>query len=398
MKILFISQFLPYPPDTGGKIKTYQTIKILSKKHQVFLIAFVDKKTDLKWEKELREICWGVKTFLAPLITTSHKKLLLKALGGFFNLKPFRLQKYFLKEAAEFIKNLTQQEKFDAVHFDHETSVQYLPYIDKAKQKLKIYDEHNISSEGLFGYVRYEKNPLEKVAYLFEALKFKYYEKKILPFFDKILTISESDRKNLIKKGADFQKIDFLPVPFGTKNLFHFGSKTILFLGLLSWWPNQDAVLWFYEKIYPLIKKEIPEVNFVIIGAHPPRKILKIGKEDNSVQVKGYVWDIKPFLSQVGVFIAPIRAGAGVRIKILDVLAFGLPVVSTEMAAWGINLEDGKNILLSNTEKQIAESVIKILKNKELANQIAYNGFCFVKKNYNLNKAEEVLNRAYRKN
>ncbi len=397
MKILFISQFLPYPPDTGGKIKTYQILKILSKRHQVFLISFADKEEDLRWEKELKEFCWGVKTFLAPLITTSHKRLFLKALWGFFNPRPFRLQKYFLKETVEFIKDLTRREKFEAVHFDHETSIQYLPYIYQAQQKLKIYDEHNISSEGLFGYARYEKNPLEKVAYLLEALKFSYYERRILSFFDKILTISRSDKKALIKRGASPSRVKFLPVPFKTENLFYFGSKTIFFLGLLSWWPNQDAILWFYKKVYPLVKKEIPEVKLVVAGAHPPKEILKINQEDSSVEVKGYVQGKKPFLKQAGVFVVPIRAGAGVRIKILDALAFGLPVVSTKMAGWGINLENGKNILLSDNEREMAQSVIKILKNKKLATQIASNGFSFIKENYSLKKAEEVLNWAYRK-
>jgi len=395
MKILFITQFLPYPPDTGGKIKTYRTIKILSKKHQVFLISFIDRKEDLKWEKELKKICFGLKTSLTPVITISHKKLLFRVIRGIFNPRPFRVQKYFLKEVAEFIKNLTFKEKFDAVHFDHETSVQYLPYIFNGEKIIKVYDEHNISSEGLFGYARYEKNLIEKVGYLIEGLKFRHYENKILPFFDKFLTISEVDRQSLVKRGVSVEKISFLPVPFKTEKLFHFSSKTVLFLGLLSWWPNQDAVLWFGEKIYPLIKKEIPEVKFLIIGRYPPKKIIKIAQKDASIQVKGYVKDKSPFLKKAGVFAVPIRAGAGVRIKILDALSFGLPVVSTKMALQGVDLNNGLNVLLADDEKRFAAAVIKILKNKNLAHKLSEKGRLFIKENYSLQKAKRVLDKVY---
>ncbi len=396
MKILFITQFLPYPPDAGGKIKTYQVLKILAKKHQVFLVSFVDRKEDLKWEKELKKYCLGIKTFLTPIITTSHKKLLFKAVRGIFNFKPFRIQKYFLKETVEFIRQLTLKEKFDAVHFDHETSFQYLSFIEDWQNKLKVYDEHNISSEGLFGYAQYEKNPLEKIAYLIEGLKFRHYEKKILPLFDKILAISDIDRENLIKKGILAEKINYLPVPFKAKNIFHFGSKTILFIGLLSWWPNQDAVLWFGEKIFPLIKKTIPKAIFYVIGAHPSRKIINFSQRDDSIKIKGYVSNIKPFLKKAGAFVVPIRAGAGVRIKILDALSWGLPVVSTHKAAQGIDLKNKVNVLLSDGEKQIAVNVIEILRDKELASKLSRGGLRFIGENYSLEKTEEILNLIYR--
>jgi len=395
MRILFITQFLPFPPDTGGKIKTWQILKILAKKHQIFLISFVERKQNLVWEAKVKKFCYGTKTFVAPIITTSHKKLKLKALLGIFNPKPFRVQKYYLKEAADFINKLTEKENFDAVHCEHETSIQYLPYVFNWEKNLKIYDEVDIASEGLFGYVKYEGNPVEKLAYLVEAIKFWFYERKKIFIFDKVLTISQLDKKRLIKRGLNPRKIVFLPVPFQTRSQFHFGSKQILFIGLLSWWPNQDAVLWFYRYIFPFIKEKISQVKFCIVGANPSKKIREIGQEDSSVSVTGYVKEAKKYFKKAGVFIAPIRAGSGVRIKILNAFSYGIPVVTTKTAAKGIRVKNKGEVLIEDEAKRFAAAVIKVLNNKKLAYGLSGKGMKFLKESYSSKKAKKVLEEIY---
>lgn len=391
MKILFITQFLPYPSDTGGKIKTWKILNLLAKKHQIFLISFVEKKEDLRWEPQIKEVCFGFKTFVTPIITTSHQRLKQKALLGILNPKPFRVQKYFLKEATQFISRLTRKEKFNVVWCDHETSFQYLTYVYEWQKKLKIYDEHNISSEGVFQTTKYEKNLLIKLAYFLEGLKFYFYENFWVKKFDKVLTISKRDKKKLIKRGIEKRKIKFLPIPFEKKPVFKFGAKNILFVGLLSWWPNNDAILWFYEKIFPKIKKKISGVKFFVIGANPSPEIQKIGKQDQSVVITGYVKDVLPYFKKAGVFVTPIRAGAGVRVKILEAFSFGLPVVSTKMAASGINVRNQESIFLAENEEEFVERVVEILSDERVSSELSQNSACFIKENYNQSEAERVL-------
>ena len=395
MKILFITQFLPYPADTGGKIKTWKVLRVLAKKHQVFLISFVEEKEDLRWELQIKKVCFALKTFVTPIITTSYQKLKQKALLGILNPKPFRVQKYFLKETADFIERLTKKEKFDVIWCDHETSFQYLTYVYEWQKKLKIYDEHNISSEGLFQYVKYEKNLITKFAYFLEGLKFYFYENFWIIRFGKVLTISKRDRKILIKKGIEKKKVNFLPIPFERKSIFKFGSKNIFFIGLLSWWPNHDAMMWFYKKIFPKIKKKILGVKFFVVGVNPSPEIQKIGRQDQSVVVAGHVKDVLPYFKKAGVFVAPIRAGAGVRVKILEALSLGLPIVSTRMAAMGIKLEDQKNIFLVDTEEEFVKRVVEILSDEKLASKLSQNGAFFIRENYNREEAERVLTWAF---
>jgi glycosyltransferase involved in cell wall biosynthesis len=391
MKILFITQFLPYPPDTGGKTKTLQTLKLLSREHQIFLVSFVEQKQDLDKRKYLRNLCYDMKTFVTPLITSSHWILKLRVLLGLFYVKPFRIQKYFLKETAAFVEQLTRKENFEIIYCDHETAIQYLPYVHQWQKKLKIYDEHNISSEGFLGYVRYEKNPLVRFVYLVEGIKFRLYEKRMFPVFNRILTISQVDKKKLIEQGISPSKIKFLPIPFKTKPQFNFGSKNILFIGLLSWWPNKDAVLWFYHRIFPIVKEKIPQAKFMVIGANPPEEIKRIGKQDRSVEVAGYVKNVHSYFRKTGVFVAPIRAGAGVRIKILDALARGLPIVATKRSATGIKVKDGKNICLADKEEDFTNAVVKLLEDEKLCRRISQEGLKFIKENYNQKKTLKVL-------
>jgi len=396
MKILFITQFLPYPPDSGGKIKTWEVLRLLAKDHQIFLLSFVERRKDLKWEGEVRTLCHGLKTFVTPIITQSHKELKKKAILGFFNPKPFRVQKYFLKEAADFIRKLTKKENFDAIYCDHLTSAQYLSYVYQWQKKLKIYDEHNISSEGFLGYAKYEKNPLEKLAYLAEGIKFWFYERRAIPVFDQILTISQADKEKISGWGIDPAKINFLPIPFKLRPQFNLGSKNILFVGLLSWWPNKDAVLWFYYSVFTVIRKKIPQVKFLVIGANPPEEIKKIGIEDSQVMVTGYVKDISPYYKKAGVFVVPIRAGAGVRIKILDALASGLPVVATKMATTGIKVKNKEEILIAEEPEEFARSVIKVLEDKKLAQKLSVSALQLIKVNYNQKKTTEILEKSSR--
>jgi glycosyltransferase involved in cell wall biosynthesis len=398
MKILFITQFLPYPPDTGGKIKTFQTLKLLAKKHQVYLISFVDKKKDLQWEAALLKYCYGMKTFVAPIITANHHSLKTKALKGFFNPLPFRVQKYFLPTVADYIKKITAKEKFDVVHIDHETSVQYLPFVKDYQNKLKVYDEHNISSEGVWGYFKYESNLIKKTAYFIEAVKYWFYEKQFYYLFDKILAISDNDRQKIIRAAASQDKVFTFPVPCQIKNYYYFGAKNILFVGLLSWWPNKDGILWFYHKIYPKIKQSDPQVRLQIIGANPDTKIKEIAAADSSVEVLGYVRNLDKYYKKAGVFISPIRAGAGIRIKILQALSAGIPVVSTHTGATGLNLQAGEEILYADNENLFAESVLKLLKTKQLSEKLSRKGIDFLKKNYSRQKAAKLLDEIYEDN
>lgn len=396
MKILFLTPRLPFPPKSGGQIKTFKTIKLLSKEHQVFLACFLSDFKKIAAKKPLEKICQRVEVISSPYPTAEFKNIKSFIFRGLFSPLPFIVFRHYHRGMKDLVEKLIEKEKFDAFHIDHLAMASYLP---KKKNCLWVLEEHNIESEINWGIFKKESWNKFKVFSLLEALKANFYEEKIIPKFDYIFAISEKDKEKLIRLGAKKKKVFFLPILFKAKSLFSFGERAplILFIGGLSWWPNKDGLLWFYQKVYLLVKKEIPRVNLVVIGTHPPKEILKIGEKDSSVQIKGYVRNIKPFFSQAGVFIAPIRAGSGVRIKILDALSFGLPVVSTKKGAEGIVSKNEGGVILADNPRKFAKAIIKILKSKKLTEELSKSGLELIKNHYNKEKARLVLEKVYRR-
>jgi len=392
MKILFLTQFLPFYPDTGGKIKSWEILKILCKKNKVWLVCFTDKKENSIYENEVKKICWEVKTFFQPIITKSYKSLKYKALLSLFSLKPFRAYKHYSTEFVKYLQKIIRNNDFDAIYVDHDVMCQYLNNISK-KGKLFIFDQHNISSHASWRNFLIEENLVAKAAYFLEAIKWYFYEKKYLKYFDEIFTISQADGKKLAKLGINKTKIHFLPIPIKTKNLFKFNNKRkkILFVGLMSWKPNEDGFWWFYNEVYSLIKKEITDTTFIVIGDNPSKKIQALAKKDKSIRVLGYVKNIEHFYSKASVFVVPIRSGGGIRIKVLKALSYGIPTVASRIGAEGINLVNNENILLADKPKDFAFQVIKVLTDSSLAEKLNKKGIKFIKDNYNCQEAEKVF-------
>ncbi|MBU3956748.1 glycosyltransferase family 4 protein [Patescibacteria group bacterium] len=394
MKILYITQILPYPPDSGGKIKTYQTLKLLGQKHQIYLACFASDLPTAALKKKLKKICQRIEVIVSPYPTARFKKIKPFIFKSLFSSLPFIVYRYRDKRFKKTVEKILEKEKFDAIHIDHLNMASYLP---REKDCLWVLEEHNLESEINWGIVRREEWNKFKIFSLLEAIKLAIFERRTVSKFDYIFAISKSDRKKLIKLGAKENKVFFLPTSFKTKPLL--GSKshklTILFVGLLAWWPNKDGLLWFYEKIFPLVKQKIPNVELIVIGKEATKEMIDLDKKDRQFRLIGYVEDLEKYLAKASVFIVPLRVGSGIRIKILTALAAGLPVVSTKKGAEGIASRSGKGIILADGPKHFARAVVKILKNRKLANKLSRTGLDFVKRDYNQQKAAEALERAY---
>lgn len=399
MKILFITQFLPYYPDTGGKIKTWGILKILSKKRQVFLVSFVDKKEDLVYEKKLREICFGVKTFVQPIITQAHRDLKIKAFLSLLSLKPFRALKHYSKEMEEFIRKINKKQTFDVIYIDHDVMIQYLGAVSTKNKALVFYDEHNISSLAAWRNFLIEKNPIDKLAYLLETTKWVFYEQKYLSHFNHIFAISRLDKKRLIKRGINPKKVSFLPIPIEIEPLFKFNpkEKNILFIGLMSWKPNNDGFWWFYKEIFPAIKKEIADVRLTVIGAYPSKSMREAAKIDDNLEFLGYVKNLIPYFKKTSVFIAPIRSGGGIRIKILDALSRGVPVVSTTVGVEGIEAKNKREMIIADRPRVFAQAVIEILEDRKLAQRLSKGGIKFIQNKYSPKRTKRILKKVLSK-
>uniref|UniRef100_A0A7V3ZYC5 Glycosyltransferase n=1 Tax=candidate division WOR-3 bacterium TaxID=2052148 RepID=A0A7V3ZYC5_UNCW3 len=218
----------------------------------------------------------------------------------------------------------------------------------------------------------------------------KELELRLARIADLTLVVSPHEKELLIKEDPTL-KIEILSNIHEVKppvNSFD-SRRDIMFLGGFAHPPNIDAVQWFVKEIFPIVKQQLPEVRFFIVGSNPPKEVTSLKSED--IIVTGYVKDLKPYFESCRVFVAPLRYGAGVKGKIGEAMAHGLPVVTTSIGAEGMGLIDGENALIADNPKEFAEKVIRLYKDNELWEKISKKSIEHIQHNFSYDIAKNKL-------
>ena len=163
----------------------------------------------------------------------------------------------------------------------------------------------------------------------------------------------------------------------------------------MDYYPNSNAMLYFCKQIWPNLKERFTDLRLIIIGKNPPVQIISLIKNMEGIELLGYVEDIRPYIKRAKVFICPIMEGGGTRIKILDAFSQGIPVVSTEIGAEGLHIENGKHICLANSAAEFVEKVSELIENNELSRKISINARKLIEENYSYKYIGEKLAKAY---
>jgi polysaccharide biosynthesis protein PslH len=163
----------------------------------------------------------------------------------------------------------------------------------------------------------------------------------------------------------------------------------------MYWPPNIDGIHWFLNEILPWIRQKRPNSVVDLVGARPPQSLIECGQKDSKINVTGYVPELLPYMEQAGVFVVPLRAGGGMRVKILEALARGLPLVTTTLGCEGIAVEDGRHVLIADTPEGFAAAVIRLLDDRSLADQLGHNGRELIENTYDYRAACKPLDEVY---
>jgi glycosyltransferase involved in cell wall biosynthesis len=221
------------------------------------------------------------------------------------------------------------------------------------------------------------------------------YESEVMNHFDRGFLVSKYDR-DFMSSFADVKKIDVIPngvdIHFYSFRPNEHRSESIVFLGNLRTFPNTDATIYFVHSILPLIKKKIPEVQFIIVGQEPSRRVRKlIGQSD--ITVTNAVPDIRPYLTNSAVSVCPLRAGAGVQNKILESMAIGIPVVTTSIGLQGIEAKPEQELLVADEPHQFADNVVRLIKDRELSAKLSKNARKLIEEQYTWEKSLSSLDK-----
>jgi glycosyltransferase involved in cell wall biosynthesis len=393
LRILFLSEVLPYPLDSGPKIRIYYVLKQLSARHRVSLLSFIRSAKELQHVPHLLGFCEDARTI--P-IKRSRLKDAFYLLLSFLSNRPFIILRDYVSEMRSAVETLVDTGGFDVVHADQLVMAQYAENLSGVK---KVLDEHNAVWTIVERLYAGEQNGLKRAVLRRECENLKRYEASVCHKFDQVLAVTEADRELLQSLTSNDCNIEVIPIctdPSAIPVVERApGTKRILYVGLMYWQPNVDGVLWFSKEVYPLIKREVQDAAFYIVGARPPRAVKGLARTPLDIVVTGYVEDLLPYWRDCAVFVVPLRAGGGMRVKIIEALSRGVPVVSTSVGCEGIDAQNGEHLLVADEPREFAEAVVEIVRNDELAARLGRNGRRLVEEKYDWKIVYKKLTEVY---
>jgi glycosyltransferase involved in cell wall biosynthesis len=384
MKILFLTNKLPHAEVAGGHRIIYQRIRYLSERgHQIGLLTFIHNET--------AEQIQSLKPLLKEIHTLPHpqRNILTRAFHDYLSLsRPAVFWKSYSKEMMKAVGEISEQGKYDLIIAEFSEMGQFLhknPYLSAIN---KVISCHRCVTAAYEKYAFLGEIKLKLYLKSLPQLRgLRKYEFNMYRSADRILVLTPQDRFTMqyyaqdlsisvAPAGVDIQELQACPV--APK------EPIVLMTGFMSDPANEDGALWFYHHVWPLLSKRHPEVKFYIVGEGAGKRVRQLAKKDSRIVVTGKVDDLRPYRCRARVFVSPVRLGSGLRPKVLEAMAGGLPVVSTSLGMAGLEAQTGVNCLVADTPELFTQSIEWLLTDSALAERMAGSARELVEKKHSL--------------
>ena len=394
MRIVLLTQVLPFPLDAGPKTRAYYVLRHLADRgHAITLVPLVrpsDRASDLRQVARYCEAVEPVPLWRSRLADLRH------GARSLVSNTPFLILRDEFPAMNGCLRRVMSGRSFDAIHADQ---LWMAPYALRCEGVgLKVLDQHNAVYRVPQRLAMHERNPLVRRLLHREASKLAAYERAMLGTFDRVIWVSEDDRNAFPSvRYAERARHAVIPIavdPAERRPLNRPRPFRITFLGGTHWPPNAEGVRWFADAIWPAVAESVPDAVFTVIGKGSLRR-LGPAKYRRRVEVTGYLPDLDPPLRETAAFVVPLNTGAGMRVKILDAWCWALPIVSTRVGAEGIRTSDGENILLADEAADFADALIRVLTDAGLARRLSENGRATVETSYDWRKVYQAWEQVY---
>lgn len=400
MNILYVANMIPFPLDGGGKIFTYSTIQALSNDNDIDLVCFYEHEDIEAGKKRLQDYCSTINTL--PIRVTARENMplmMMKATGSLFSKLPLGISKYITTDMKLLIKKKMSDKKYDCVFFNILAVYGYYDLIKSIDPQIKaILYEQNCEALIYKRYYDQTNNIFKKIFLKLEIKKLVDFENKAVNNVDRLIILSEEDRKGL-KVAPERSEI----IPIGVAPVKHCKSyimeKTnklkMLFVGTMTWTPNNEGIIWFLENVMPLCKDEL-RYELFIVGKNPSEDVKRLSESYNNVHLLGYVESLDSIYDECDVLVVPLFIGSGQRVKIIEAFSRGCAVISTSIGAEGLKYEDGTTILIADNVDQFKQKIVNCF-DRNLVKNIGGGGKAVFDKEYSVDVITKKLNAAIKK-
>jgi sugar transferase (PEP-CTERM/EpsH1 system associated) len=387
MRVLFLTPQVPYPPQQGAALRNWGLISGLATRHEVEILSFLSPGQSLDQADPLRAVCrietvpLAVRTFrdrLRSMLTTRQPDMALRLASELY---------------AQRLADWLARESFDVVHVGGIEMAPYLGVLEAARPRpLVVFD--NLNCEYLLqqrAFLTDLRAPARwpGAAYSFvQWRRLRRYEAQVCRRADRVLAVSGADAAALRKLVLG---LDVAVVPNGVDTQVYrpetpipkpqISKDALVFTGTMDFRPNVDAVLWFARKVLSRVRVQVPEAHFLVVGQRPHRRLDEL-RGAPAVALTGWVEDARPYIAQAAVYVAPLRIGGGTRLKLLEAMAMGKPVVATRLGAEGYPVTDGRELLLADTPADFAAAVVALLRAPERRVELGRVARAFVEQQY----------------
>jgi glycosyltransferase involved in cell wall biosynthesis len=377
MRILYLSPWFPYPLDTGFRTRVYHMLRVMTQQHCVTLMTLDPQGWAPAKIEPVEPLCEHVEIVHADPFNRSQAHRAMR----FLSFRPIVAAPFAALSAR--VLQLHQQQPFDVVIA---SSAMMASYALDVPHVTRILEEHNSNTRWMYDRYRAQKTAVQKARCWASWRKSAMYEARLFKRYDLITMVSEQDAAITRELVRGQRPVDVSPngvdTALFTPGLAEPQPDTLVFGGALRYEANLEAMQYFLKDVYRLIKQQRPTVQLHITGPTDSANLAALAM-DESVTLTGFVDDVRPVVARAWVSIAPILSGGGTRLKILESMALGTPVVSTSKGAEGLDVVDGEHLLIADTPEQFAAHTVQLLRDAGLRRLLADRARRLVEERYN---------------
>jgi len=365
VRILWVKAGKLLPVDTGGKIRSYCILKELSRCHQVTLLSYHNGVRDETYENAIRLEFPGCRCICTGLPDSNTIGKSLHYLRNAFRRVPFAVSRFNTRQVVREVTACVCTGAFDVVVCDFLAAS--LNFQDTGKTPVVLF-QHNVESVLWQRKKSMETNVAKRLVYALEALKMENYEIRTLRRLRHVISVSDQDKCRMLEMAPNCL-VSVVPTGVDASKVVAPASRNetrpkIVFTGSMDWQPNIDGVFFFCRDIFPLVQRDFPDAIFQVVGRNPPLKVRRLAS--TSIEVTGTVPAVDEYLQQATLVVVPLRIGGGTRLKIFEAMAKGKTVISTTVGAEGLDIKDGREIVLADAPNEFASRICALLRDPSL--------------------------------